>query len=247
MESTNATTIDIEWFGRNRHSALIFAEYAEHINREVGIDVYEKKAQWEADLPIVRDLINKYRKDGTFPEDFLDDVWQEYLQQGGILTKEEQQAKDEFTLAKARTTKRELRDSAMSDAPRFGYCKRSGCSNRKVERLLIRGFCPDCRGVRVKQSIAEGGRFSATAPYMIDATALEMETSVTASKNPKFTHADTLTLTTEERNAKVLAVKQANPSASIRDVAKLTKIPRSVVGRIVQKQSLSNQLVESTC
>ncbi len=140
-------------FGPNRHSALVFAEHAEEIRRETGIDVFEMEERRKADAPVLLRLLKRYR--GKFAdESIFDELWQEYLRLRNIPTREEQRERDEYSLAKARATKEELRSSGMADAARFGYCKRTGCANRKIERLLLRGFCPDCRGATVKQGAA---------------------------------------------------------------------------------------------
>lgn len=192
------------------------------------------------DRPVIEQLFNKWRKDRTFAdESILDAAWREQLQMWGILTEEEQQTKDEHTLAKARAAKDELRESGLSDAPRFGTCKRKGCQNRKVESLLLRGFCPSCRGVTVKQTIASGGRFDAAKPHLLDATTSELVTSLIVFTNKKKSHPDVLKLTTEERRRLVLEAKKNNPSATEREIAKETKLPRSMVNHIL-KNSLVN-------
>lgn len=224
--------------GPNRHSTLIFMEYEDRIRREVGIDVFERQAQMEADHAAIRRLLQKYREDGTYAdESLLDQVEQDLLRAEGVLTEEEQQTKNEFNLAKARNAKDELRESGMSDASRFGFCKRSGCANRKVERLLVRGFCPDCRGLKIQQTIAGGGRFDVTTPLFVDATAKEMKTSIKVFANRKKAHPDVWKPTTQERREKVLAAKENNPAASIRDIAALTGIARTTVHDILKSAS----------
>jgi transposase-like protein len=225
-------------WGKDRHSALIFMEYADRIRREEGTDVYETKAQLEANDSLLRRLIEQYRKDKTFADaSILDGVEQELLRDSGVLSKEEQQAKDECNLAKARAVKDDLRESGMSDAPRSGFCKRAGCPNRKVERLLVRGFCPDCRGLNVKQRIPKGnGRVDATVLGLADATATETRTSIRVSANRKNVHPDVLKPTMEERREKVLAAREDNPSASVREIARLTNVPRATVNDILNSK-----------
>jgi len=225
--------------GPNRHSSLIFWEYADQIRHEEGIDVYELKAAMDADWPIVQRLLQKFRREQTFAdESVLDEVWQEWLRAGGILTKEEQREKDTYNLTKARTAKDDLR--GMSDAARFGTCKRAGCSNRKAECLLIRGFCPDCRGVTVKQTFAPGGCFNAAAPHLLDATNSELKTSVIVSKNRKKIHPDVLRLTSEERRARVTAARNGHPEASQQTIAALTGISQQQVSYILKNQSVKS-------
>ena len=139
----------------------------------------------EAEQPTIERLLKQFRKDKAFTDEFLDEVWQENLRAMGILTADEQRQKDQFALAKARTAKDELRTSGLSDAARFGYCKRRGCQNGKTQRLLLRGFCPNCRGVVVKQAVAAGGVFDATAPSSIRADSDEMKTSLKVIINKK--------------------------------------------------------------
>ena len=227
-----------ETWGKDRHSALIFMEYANHIRREEGTDVYETKAQIEANNSALCRIIKQMRKDKTFAdESILDEVEEELLREGGVLTKEEQQAKDECNLAKARAVKDRLRESGMSDAPRSGFCKRTGCPNRKVERLLVRGFCRDCRGLEVKQRIATGdGRADAAVSGSADATAKQTKTSIRVSAHLKNAHPDVLKPTTEERRERVLAARRKNPSASIREIARLTDVPRATVNDILKNK-----------
>ena len=118
----------------------------------------------------------------------------------------------------ARAIKNELRESGMADAPRFGFCKRTGCANRKVERLLLRGFCPLCRGIVVAQT-AHG--ITVAVDTKIDPAVLE--------------------LTTEERRAKVQTAKQRNPSATVSELARLANLPRKTVHDI-----LKNPIVKTT-
>src|ERR1035438_2189387 len=59
-------------WGKDRHSALIFMEYADRIRREEGTDVYETKAQLEANDSLLRRLIEQYRKDKTFADASID-------------------------------------------------------------------------------------------------------------------------------------------------------------------------------
>jgi hypothetical protein len=227
-----------ETWGKNRHSALIFMEYANYINREEGTDVYETKAQMEANNSALRRLIKQMRKDKTFAdESILDGVEEELLRDSGVLPKEEQQAKDELNLAKARAVKDGLREAGMSDAPRSGFCKRTGCPNRKVERLLVRGFCPDCRGLQVKQRVAKGDApADAAVPGFADATAGDAKTSIRVSANRKNVHPNVLKPTTEERRERVLAARREYPSASIREIASLTDVPRATVSDILNNK-----------
>jgi hypothetical protein len=229
VETSTDPFIGKTW-GKNRYSALIFMEYANHIRREEGIDVYETKAQMEANHSAIRRIIKQMRIDKTFAdESILDEVEEELLRDSGVLTKEEQQAKDESNLAKARVVRDELREAGMSDAPRSGFCKRTGCPNRKVERLLVRGFCPDCRGLQVKQRVDKGdGR--------ADATAKDSKTSIRVFANRKNVHPNVLKPTTEERRERVLAAKRTNPSASVREIARLTNVPRATVSDILNKK-----------
>jgi hypothetical protein len=93
-------------WGSSRHSALIFMEYANHIRQEQGIDVYAMKGQTAANNSAIRRIIKQMRKDKTFAdESILDDVEKELSRDEGTLSKEEQQAKDECNLAKARGIK----------------------------------------------------------------------------------------------------------------------------------------------
>ena len=233
-------------FGPTRHSAFIFEEFADHIQRETGIDVFQMKERWKADRPMLVRLLNKFRKDRTFAdESILDELWQEYLRLDGILTDDEQQVKDECSLAKARTAKKVLRESGLSDAARFGYCKRKSCGNSKLERLLLRGFCPDCRGLEVKQTIASGGLFDAAKPFCLDATKKEAKTSIRVLKNRKNVHPDVSELTTEERRAKVLAAKRENPKATVREIADQTDIPRATVSDILTNPIVKTKPVNS--
>jgi hypothetical protein len=222
-------------WGKDRHSALIFMEYANHIRREEGIDVYETKARMEANNSSLRRIIKRLRKDQPVAdESILDEIEKELLRDSGVLPKEEQQAKDECNLAKARAVKNELRGAGMSDAPRSGFCKRPGCPNRKVERLLVRGFCPDCRGLKVKQRVdTEDGCADAAESGFADATARDAKTSIRVSANQKNLHPNVLKPTTEERREKVLAAKSKNPSASVREIARLTNVPRATVNDIL--------------
>lgn len=199
-------------------------EHAEAIQRETGIDVYKLEARRRADMPVLLRLIQKFRKEKLFADESIEEgVWQEYLRDKGILTSDEQQAKDENSLAKARATKDELLSSGMSDAARFGYCKRSGCMNRKDKRLLLRGFCPDCRGITVNQS----------------------PTDIAVTVDPTKTRPEVLELTSEERREKVLSAKQQNPSASVRDLARLTNIPRKTVHDILKNTIVKTKPVNS--
>jgi hypothetical protein len=213
-------------------------EYENHIWREEGIDIYETKAQMKADNPTLLRLIKQMREDKIFAdESILDEVEEELLRDSGVLPKEEQQAKDEWNLAKARAVKDELREAGMSDAPRSGFCKRTGCPNRKVERLLVRGFCPDCRGLEVKQRIPTGDRRAdAAVSGSADATAKQTKTSIRVSANPKNAHPDVLKPTTEERRERVFAARRENPSASIREIASLTDVPRATVNDILKSK-----------
>ena len=230
------------WFGPDRDSAIIFCEYADEINREVGIDVYERKAALQANISVIQRLLRKFRRDKTFSDDsILDDVWQEYLQAQNILIKEEQFKKDEYLLAKARAAKHELRRAGLSDAARFGYCSKiRGCPNSKEVRLLVRGFCPDCRGVTVQQNATDDG------------------SSISVTVDPTRINHKVLGLTTEERRTKVQAAKRSNPTASDRQIAKITNVPRSTVQDILRQgnrepdsvvlsapQSLANSLLNT--
>ena len=207
------------WFGPDRDSAIIFCEYADEIRREIGIDVYERKAALQADLPVIQRLIRKFRKDRTFADDsILDEVWQEYLQAQNILTKEEQLEKDDYSLAKARSAKKELQQAGLSDAARFGYCSKiRSCKNRKELRLLVRGFCPDCRGVVVKQDLTDSGN------------------SISVTANPMSINPKVQEPTTDERRLIVLEARSRNPTASERHIAKLTNVPRSTVQDILKR------------
>ena len=230
-----ATTIT---YGPRISSALIFHERADYYRREVGVDPFERKAALEADRPTIERLMKQFRNDKTFDDEFLNDVWQEHLQALGILTKDEQQQKDEFSLVKARTAKEDLRASGLSDAARFGFCKRRSCKNGKVQRLLLRGFCPDCRGVAVKQTVAEGGVFDATAPGCIRADSDEMKTSLKVTISKKKIHPEVLKLTASEKQTRVLAAKKNNPTASVRDIAEQTQVPKSTVNDILKNHQV---------
>lgn len=222
-------------YGPNLHCDLLFMHWADEIKRETGIDVYRTKEQMEADEALLLRLIKQHRRDRRFAdESMLDAMWQEFLREKGMLTEEEQQEKDECNLSKARTAKEKLRESGMSDAARFGYCKRTSCTNRKVERLLLRGFCPDCRGIKVKQRVANGGRFDATKRFCLDATTQQAKTSLRVSANRKNVHPDVLELTAEQRRNLVQTTKQQNPLASEREIAKLTKVSRTTVQDILK-------------
>src|ERR1700724_397217 len=86
-DTADPTKVSESLYGPTRHSALIFWEYADHIKHEVGIDVFKRKAQMEADRPIILQLLNKFRRDRTFAdESILDEVWQEFLRETGVLT-----------------------------------------------------------------------------------------------------------------------------------------------------------------
>jgi hypothetical protein len=235
---TSSDPFSGETWGKDRHSALIFMEYAPHIRREEGTDVYETEAQMEANNSAMCRIIKQMRKDKTFAdESILDGVEEELLRNSGVLPKEEQQAKDELNLAKARAVKDELHESGMSDAPRSGFCKRTGCPNRKVERLLVRGFCPDCRGLRVKQRVDKGdGHADAAVSGFADARVGDAKTSIRVSANRKNVHPKVLKPTTEERREKVLAAKKANPSASVREIERLTNVPRATVSDILNSK-----------
>lgn len=203
---------------------------------EEGIDVYETKARIKAENDAFLAAFNRYRH--KFSDEFQQQVWQEYQRSIGILPPEEQQAKDEFSLQKARTAKDELRLAGMSDAPRFGTCKRIGCKNRKFDRLLLRGFCHECRGVTVKQTIASGGSIFTGA---FDATNGQGATTLTVHKTKAKIHPDALELTSEDRRTKVLSAKEQNPSASTREIAELTKVPRETVRRILRNPIVKAQ------
>lgn len=212
--------------GAERHSALIFAEYSERIRQETGIDVYERKATLLAEMPIIRRLLDKFRKDKTFIDDgILDEIWRDCLREMNILPKEEQQAKDAFSLQKARTAKDDLRLAGLSDAARFGYCsKNRDCESKKEVRLLVRGFCPDCRGLKL-QTNSEG--------------------KVSSTFNKDKVHPKTLQLTSEERQALVLNAKHNHPTASVRELARLTTMPSSTVSDILRNPILKNKLENS--
>jgi len=230
----------LQWSGPGRDAALVFAEYADHIRREEGIDVYERKAWLQSDTQAIKRLLDKFRRDKTFAdESLLDEVWQECLRDLNILTREEQQAKDEFSLQKARSAKDDLRLAGLSDAPRFGYCSKvSGCQNSKVMRLLVRGFCPDCRGIAVQQTIAAGGRFDA-------ATDEESSTAIAATVSQEKMHPNVLKLTREERQAKVLAARNNHAAATEREIARLTDLPRSTVKDILRNPIVKGKAVIS--
>lgn len=201
-------------------SDLIFRHYAGQIKEEHGIDVFRVKEAMEADEWTLRRLLDKFRNDKTFvDESILDEVWQEFLRAKGILSNEGQQAKDEYSLAKARTTKSDLQKGGLADAARFGFCKRTGCTSRKVKRLLVRGFCPVCRGVAVISATAE----------KLDVTHVKP-------------HRETKRETAEERAKKVLAAKEQHPDATVREIAERTKIPRSTVSDVLKNYSVKPKL-----
>jgi len=221
------------------HCDLIFSTFADWIMREQGIDVYETKAQLKADNDAFLAAFNQYRH--TFTDELQQQVWQEYQRSIGILPPDEQQAKDEFNLQKARTAKAALRAAGTSDAARLGYCKRRGCTHAKTERLLVRGFCPDCRGVVVAQTIPGGGSI-VTGTF--DATRSQMLTTLTVTyKKP---HDDTQQKTTEERTALVLAAKKQHPDASQRDLADLTGVSQKTVSRILKRAAKNNNQTVTT-
>jgi hypothetical protein len=217
--------------GPTRLASIIFGQYANEIKQETGIDVYERKVVSEIDERLIGDLIKKWRRDKTFSDEDLDEAWQDHLRNTGVLSDEEQQKKDEFTLARARATKDSLR--GVSDAARFGYCKRKGCPYRKEQRLVIRGFCSDCRGVTVTQTIAEGGSFDATKPFSLNSTDDQAKTALTVTR--KKPHKDTRHSSVEEKRDLVLTTKRRFPEATQRELATMTKVPRTTVRDILKQ------------
>ena len=121
-------------------AALVFNHYAESIQNEEGIDVFERETARKADEVIIFRLFKKFLSDETFSQDFVYEVWSEYLKSQRAPSKEEQQTKDEFSLQIARDTKASLAASVTAYAALFEYCKRKGCGNSKTERLLLRYF-----------------------------------------------------------------------------------------------------------
>lgn len=224
-------------------AALVFGHYAETIKNAEGIDPFEEEEVSRDDDAAVQRMLKKFRKARTFTDDFLNEVWSDYLSSRGVLSKEEQHTKDGFGLQIARDTKAALSAHGLSDAARFGFCKRPRCTSGKIGRLLLRGFCPDCRGVSVKQTIAEGGSFNALVSGRADATVQGLQTtSLAVSVNRRKIHPATKELTTEERRTIVRNAREQHPGLSISGLAKKVNIPRKTVSDILKSQPIKTTI-----
>jgi hypothetical protein len=74
---------------------------------------------------------------------------------------------------------------------------------------------------------------------------LRTRTSIRVSANRKNIHPDVLKPTTEERREKVLAAGEDHPSASVREIARLTNVPRTTVDDILNSIIAKTKRVNS--
>jgi hypothetical protein len=191
----------------------IFAAYGEWYRINVGVDPYAADAKQRANLESTLYAIQYIRDRRLVNDETLERLWDEYYRrERGELPDDEQRAKNTANLAKARAVRH-------GDEARFGFCKRRGCACRKERRLLVRGFCPTCRGiVAIKQTVAETG------------SRITVERDEARPETNKPTRA--------EKQRWVLGWKAKYPSMSTREIGYILGIEQSTVARILQRRRL---------
>jgi hypothetical protein len=145
---------DVRLYGPKIKADVLFYEEAAGIYNDTGMDLYAGQSTWDhPTLPKfdwkvqhkTKTVRFKRPDDGQIIEAAIDVPYHYAVKlEDEELSEEELLQKRQHQAALARAAKAAYRADDRSDEPRFGFCKRRGCENRKVRTLVRRSLCPEC-------------------------------------------------------------------------------------------------------